>query len=92
LPEEEVLALERQHLIRRAVAALGRPCRELLTQLFYRDEPPAYAEISRDLGMPVSSIGPTRGRCLAKLKAALKKIGFDRAALYFFALAAPLIS
>lgn len=32
---------------------------------------PDYAVVSRMLGMPVGSIGPTRGRCLAKLRLAL---------------------
>ncbi|WP_206063205.1 hypothetical protein [Nocardioides sp. HDW12B] len=29
---------------------------------------PDYAHLAESLGMPVGSIGPTRGRCLAKLK------------------------
>ena len=29
---------------------------------------PDYALIAESLGMPVGSIGPTRGRCLAKLR------------------------
>ena len=33
---------------------------------------PDYAAIAEALGMPVGSIGPTRGRCLAKLRAALE--------------------
>ena len=32
---------------------------------------PDYAQIARSLGMPIGSIGPTRGRCLAKLRLAL---------------------
>ena len=32
---------------------------------------PDYSVVSRTLGMPVGSIGPTRGRCLAKLRLAL---------------------
>jgi len=34
---------------------------------------PDYAAISEALGMPVGSIGPTRGRCLAKLRKALEQ-------------------
>ncbi|MDT4934546.1 MAG: hypothetical protein QOK11_2438, partial [Pseudonocardiales bacterium] len=29
---------------------------------------PDYAAVAKSLGMPVGSIGPTRGRCLAKLR------------------------
>jgi RNA polymerase sigma factor (sigma-70 family) len=73
---ESLLVLEKQHFIRQAVAQLPEPCRNLLTALFYREEPTPYAEISRQFGIPVASIGPTRGRCLARLKISLKKIGF----------------
>ena len=33
---------------------------------------PDYATVAQSLGMPVGSIGPTRGRCLAKLRQALE--------------------
>jgi hypothetical protein len=32
------------------------------------DPPVPYAEISARLGIPVGSIGPTRGRCLDKMR------------------------
>ncbi|MEK7831832.1 MAG: sigma-70 family RNA polymerase sigma factor, partial [Acidobacteriota bacterium] len=66
----------RQHLVRRAVELLPEQCRRMIEQLLFPDEPLPYAEISRQLGMPVASIGPTRARCLDKLKSALQKIGF----------------
>lgn len=76
LPEEALLMLERQHLLRLAVASLSSPCNVLLTELFYREDPLPYAEISRQLGIPTASIGPTRARCLSKLRTELKKNGF----------------
>jgi hypothetical protein len=36
------------------------------------DPPASYAEISDVLGLPVGSIGPTRGRCLARLRVLLE--------------------
>lgn len=75
LRDEEIAQLEQQHLIRRQLEVLTGQCRGLLEHLFYREPPTAYAEISRQLGMPVASIGPTRARCLEKLKDALKKNG-----------------
>ncbi len=36
------------------------------------DPPASYAEISGQLGLPVGSIGPTRGRCLARLRMLLE--------------------
>lgn len=52
------------------VAQLPERCRELLRVIAFADRPD-YAAIAAALGMPVGSIGPTRGRCLAKLRAQL---------------------
>ena len=49
----------------------GEPCRRLLTALYLDETEPSYAEISERLDMPVGSIGPTRARCLQRLRAAL---------------------
>ncbi len=73
LPDEKLLLLEEQHRIRTAVSALDDRCRTLLEMLFYRHEPPSYAEIAASLGIPEGSIGPTRARCLAKLLRILEK-------------------
>ncbi|MGE0885463.1 MAG: RNA polymerase sigma factor [Blastocatellales bacterium] len=76
LPDEWLLSLERSHLLQRAVEPLPVQCRQLIEYLFYGEEALPYAEISSRMGMPVASIGPTRARCLEKLKESLKKIGF----------------
>jgi len=73
LPDEQLLILEEQHRIRTAVSLLDERCRTLLQMLFYRSEPPSYAELAASLGIPEGSIGPTRARCLAKLLRILKK-------------------
>lgn len=73
LPDEQLLILEEQHRIRTAVSLLDDRCRKLLQMLFYRQEPPSYAEIAATLGVPEGSIGPIRGRCLGKLLRMLKK-------------------
>ncbi|HEV2835633.1 MAG TPA: sigma-70 family RNA polymerase sigma factor [Pyrinomonadaceae bacterium] len=72
LPDEQLLLLEEQHRIRIALSSLDERCRTLLHMLFYRQEPPSYAEIAATLGIPEGSIGPTRARCLAKLLRNLK--------------------
>ena len=41
---------------------------ELRRVLALADPPPRYDEISAALDMPVGSIGPTRGRCIAQLR------------------------
>jgi RNA polymerase sigma factor (sigma-70 family) len=76
LPDEVLERLEEQHLIRMALAALGERCRQLLTLLFYRPEPPSYAEIAALLTMPEGSLGPTRARCLQTLRRLLEYSGF----------------
>lgn len=67
LPDEALLELEKQHTVRAAVESLDDRCKQLLTMLFYRAEPPAYAEIAATLGISAGSIGPTRARCLQKV-------------------------
>ena len=49
---------------------MSERCQALLRIIAFVDRPD-YVAVSQALGMPVGSIGPTRGRCLAKLRAAL---------------------
>ena len=73
--EEQLLMLERQHFVRAAIHNLNEQCKALLRKLFYSEEK-SYAELSAELGMPVPSIGPVRGRCLARLKLELERMGY----------------
>ena len=73
LPDEQLLILEEQHRIRTAVSLLDERCQKLIQMLFYRSDPPSYAEIAAALEMPEGSIGPTRARCLGKLLRLLQK-------------------
>jgi RNA polymerase sigma factor (sigma-70 family) len=68
LPEHEHLRIEEQERVRQAVDALPDRCRTLIELLYYAEDRPSYEEISRRLEMPVPSIGPTRARCLQKLR------------------------
>lgn len=65
---ERRLAEERHEHVRRAMSQLPERCRELLTMLYFVSDEPSYEDVARSLNIPISSIGPTRGRCLAKLK------------------------
>ena len=49
------------------VSALSERCRRLLAVIAFAPRPD-YVSVARDLGMPIGSIGPTRGRCLEKLR------------------------
>nr|WP_314842203.1 sigma-70 family RNA polymerase sigma factor [uncultured Microbacterium sp.] len=50
-----------------AVERLTERCRRLLRVIAF-EERPDYARLAVDLAMPIGSIGPTRQRCLAKLR------------------------
>jgi len=64
---EGVLALERQQVLRAGLAELPDDRREMLT-LLLADPPLPYREVSRRLGIPIGSIGPTRARALDQLR------------------------
>jgi RNA polymerase sigma factor (sigma-70 family) len=61
--------------VHKALNRLSERCRQLLLALYFDPAKPSYAEVSARLNMPVGSIGPTRARCLAKLKALLEEEG-----------------
>lgn len=70
LPDETVFRDDRQRRLWNHVQALPARCRQLICVIAFADRPD-YSLIAESLGMPVGSIGPTRGRCLTKLRALL---------------------
>ncbi len=74
--DERLLAAERHHALREAMESLA-PRERALMQMFLVDPPLSYAEIGRRTGLPVGSIGPTRGRCLLKLRRSAALRPFD---------------
>jgi RNA polymerase sigma factor (sigma-70 family) len=77
LPDEAVLAVERQHLLRAAIDQLAPNCQRLVEALFSDStHPMSYQELADGLGVPLNSLGPTRSRCLAKLRRLLDDAGF----------------
>ncbi|ASK66873.1 RNA polymerase subunit sigma [Brachybacterium avium] len=69
-PADHVALDEERSILWRHVTHLSARCRELLRVIAFSDRPD-YASLSETLQMPVGSIGPTRGRCLARLRASL---------------------
>src|SRR5262249_13275501 len=69
-PGERRLSDERDGALWQHFQRLPEPCRPLLALLAPADRPD-YSAVAEALGMPIGSIGPTRGRCLAKLRAML---------------------
>ncbi|GLZ76092.1 DNA-directed RNA polymerase sigma-70 factor [Actinorhabdospora filicis] len=66
---------ERRRVLWAAVTELDDRCQQLIQVIAYADRPD-YEQIARALGMPRGSIGPTRGRCLGKLR---KRLSADPA-------------
>lgn len=65
--ETDLIRLERQQALRDGLKELRPQHRELLL-LLMTDPPLSYDEISRRLGIPKGSIGPTRARALEALR------------------------
>lgn len=68
--EEMALARHDDRTLWYALAALSERCRLLLRIVAFSDRP-GYGRVAEQLGMPLGSIGPTRRRCLEKLRAQL---------------------
>ena len=66
-PEETVAHWQQLAQVQLGLERLDLRCRNLLQALF-ADESASYDEVIQRLGMPIGSIGPTRARCLAKLR------------------------
>lgn len=66
-PAARVVTEDRARRLWSAVGQLSERCQRLLRVVAFSDRPD-YASLSVDLGMPMGSIGPTRGRCLQKLR------------------------
>ena len=69
--DERILAGERAQVVRDALSRLPLRWQRLL-ELLMADPPTSYADISNEMGLPMGSIGPTRGRCLAQLRVLLQ--------------------
>jgi RNA polymerase sigma factor (sigma-70 family) len=65
--EQELLAAERRAALREAFTHLPLEGQQLIAMLV-ADPPVPYAEISARLGIPIGSIGPTRSRCLDRMR------------------------
>lgn len=61
---------ERFQAVSAAVDRLSKRCRELLRRLYWEDA--SYASVARETGMAPGSVGPTRARCLGKLRELLE--------------------
>ncbi|MBW8173899.1 RNA polymerase sigma factor [Ornithinimicrobium sp. Arc0846-15] len=71
-PLESAINGDRAQVLWSHFSQLTPRCQELLRMVCFADRP-HYEQVAKDLGMPMGSIGPTRGRCLTTLRSALSK-------------------
>jgi RNA polymerase sigma factor (sigma-70 family) len=53
------------------LSKISEPCRKLLLALYFQPERSSYVEVGAHLDVPIGSIGPSRARCLQKLRQVL---------------------
>lgn len=76
LPENLFCELEKEQIVRAALAELTPRCERMMRMLFFETPARPYDEIAHELGLATGSIGFIRGRCLDKLRKQLEKMGF----------------
>jgi RNA polymerase sigma factor (sigma-70 family) len=76
-PEHQVILDDEAELLWQCLGRLPERCQKLL-RIVAAGPRPNYTEVAETLGMPVGSIGPTRGRCLDKLRHELIEAGGAR--------------
>lgn len=76
MPDELLLQVEREEILRQAMDELPPRCHRLVDLLFLSAPEASYDEIARRMGSAKGSIGSARMRCLEKLHSVLKRKGF----------------
>jgi RNA polymerase sigma factor (sigma-70 family) len=59
--------------LNQGLSLVSKTCRELLYALYLEPEQPSYAEVAARLGIAIGSVGPTRIRCLKRLRQVLSE-------------------
>lgn len=75
--DQGLLRSERDTILRRAFEMLPDRCQRMLRAMMC-EPPPSYEELSAAFGMPIGAIGPTRGRCLQRLRRHIEECGYQR--------------
>lgn len=79
-PESLALDGDRDRQLWSALDAMPDRCRKLLRVLM-AEPAPSYEDVSLAMRMPIGSIGPTRARCLGKLRKDVAAMGITAEAL-----------
>jgi RNA polymerase sigma factor (sigma-70 family) len=84
LPEPETPAIaesmvqqtQQEQMLREAMDTLTPQCRRLVELLFFETPARPYADVAKELGLAVGSIGFTRQKCIDRLRRQLEHLGF----------------
>ena len=77
LPEEIMYQVQREQMLRDAIASLAPRCHRMIAMLFFESPARPYQEVANELGIATGSIGFIRARCLRLLRQRLQKEGFQ---------------
>lgn len=74
--ESVIQQTQEEQMLREALTSLTPQCRRLVELLFFETPARPYAEVARELGLAVGSIGFTRQKCMDRLRRQLDDLGF----------------
>ena len=67
---------QEEQMLREAMSVLSPQCRRLVELLFFETPARPYADVAKELGLAVGSIGFTRQKCIDRLRRQLDELGF----------------
>jgi RNA polymerase sigma factor (sigma-70 family) len=67
---------QEEQMLREAMGVLSPQCRRLVELLFFETPARPYAQVAKELGLAVGSIGFTRQKCIDRLRRQLDELGF----------------
>jgi RNA polymerase sigma factor (sigma-70 family) len=76
IAESVIQQTQEEQMLREAMNALSPQCRKLVELLFFEMPSRPYADVAKELGLAVGSIGFTRQKCMDRLRRQLDALGF----------------
>lgn len=76
IAESVIQQTQEEQMLREAMSALTPQCRRLVELLFLDTPARSYADVAKELGLAVGSIGFTRQKCMDRLRRQLDALGF----------------
>ena len=70
--DDAIVKVDALQWVHQGLNQLDERCRALLSALYFAEHAPSYADVAVEFDIPVGSIGPTRARCLEKMRSLLE--------------------